>query len=67
MNGPSWRIRSQTSSLRVSSSAAIAGKVSQPSSMTSSTKASRVPEVGGGPKTWIGASGSEASISFQRV
>jgi hypothetical protein len=35
--------------------------------MTSSTKASRVPEVGGGPKTWIGSSGSDGSISLQRV
>ena len=30
---------------------------------TSSTNASRVPEVGGGPKTTISASGSEASMS----
>jgi hypothetical protein len=35
--------------------------------MASSMKASRVPEVGGGPKTWIGASGNEGSISLQLV
>ena len=29
-------------------------------------KESRVPEVGGGPKTWIGMAGRSGSISFQR-
>ena len=33
--------------------------------MTSSTKASRVPEVGGGPRTSIFSAGSEGSISDQ--
>jgi hypothetical protein len=49
--------------LVASSSAAIVSNSLQPSCMTSSTKASRVPEVGGGPNTWIGASGSDGSIS----
>ena len=38
---------------------------SQPVSITSSTKASRVPEVGGGPSTSISLAGSDGFTSFQ--
>ena len=43
----------------------MSGKVLQPPSMASSTKASRVPEVGGGPSTSISTAGSDASTSAQ--
>ena len=40
-------------------------KVLQPASITNSTNASRVPDVGGGPSTSIFLSGSLAFTSFQ--
>jgi hypothetical protein len=43
----------------------ISGFASQPFSMISSAKLSRVPDVGGGPNTWIGIAGSEAFTSRQ--
>ena len=63
--GPSWRMREQTSFLRSPSSASIAANSLQPSFITSSTNASRVPEVGGGPRTSIFSAGSDGSTSFQ--
>ena len=41
------------------------GKLLQPPSMASSTKASRVPDVGGGPSTSMSIAGSALLISFQ--
>ena len=64
---PSVRSVPQACALASPSMASIAGIASQPSSMTSSTKASRVPEVGGGPKTWMATSGSDGSMSDQLV
>jgi hypothetical protein len=65
---PSSRIDWQTCwnfALSLFSSAAISGKVLQPPSIASSTKASRVPEVGGGPSTSILTAGSVGSTSFR--
>ena len=47
-----------------SSSVSISGNVAQPRSITSSTKASRVPEVGGGPSTSIFSAGSAGLMSL---
>ena len=46
-------------------SAANDENVLQPPSIASSLKASRVPDVGGGPNTVIFLLGNDASISFQ--
>ena len=56
--------RALKASSSVSFSAATSGISSAPSSMPSSTKASRVPEVGGGPRTRIGLAGSDGATSF---
>ena len=45
--------------------ASMKPKVLQPPSRASSAKASRVPEVGGGPSTTIGLSGRAPFTSFQ--
>ena len=45
--------------------ALIHGNFLQPPSIANSAKASRVPEVGGGPKTSIAVFGNEALTSFQ--
>ena len=64
-NTPSSRTVWQAAFLASPSSALISANSPQPLSMTSSTKASRVPEVGGGPSTSIAAFGSAGSISLQ--
>ena len=68
MKAPSSRMPLKAASkafLSVFSRAAQAGTFLQPPSIASSTKASRVPEVGGGPSTSIFLSASSGLTSFQ--
>src|SRR5262245_42069621 len=65
---PSSRMESQIFLKRASSTSftdLIQGKVEQPFSSTSSAKASRVPEVGGGPSTSILFAGKDLLMSLQ--
>ena len=67
MYTPSSRTVWQAAFLASASSASTSGNSAQALSITSSTNASRVPEVGGGPRTSIFSAGSEALIWFQVV
>ncbi len=64
MNAPSSRILSEIARNGFFPSFLIFGKAFAPSRMTSSTKASRVPDVGGGPRTSIFTFGRLGSISL---